>query len=333
MRLGIVGAGFMGELHARCAAGLADARVAAVVDADPARAAEVADAHGATVHPDVDRALAADAAEAWIVALPDRLHREATVRLLEAGHPVLVEKPMAHTLDDARAMAAAEARGGRLMVGHLLRFDPRYATAARAVADGGIGEPLHGASGRLARAALGERLAGTSSVLFYLGVHDVDALQWIAGRRITRVFARAVSRLMPSRGVASEDAILATVELSGGMVGQLHVGWTLPAGAQSGVYARTEIVGTDGVVEIDVRDSGLALFTAGAWSWPDALHWPTVNGRVTGDLHDEQRHFVDALLADRDFLVPTADALANVAVNDAILRSVASGRPEDVETP
>lgn len=331
LRLGIVGAGFMGALHARCAAGLAGARVTAIVDTDAERARTLAETHGASAHGDVDAALRANAAEAWIVALPDRLHRDATVRLLEAGCPVLVEKPMAHALEDARAMAAAEARGGRLMVGHLLRFDPRYVTAARTVAEGGIGEPLHGSSGRFSHVDLGVRMAGTSSVLFYLGVHDADALQWISGRRITRVYARAVSQLMPSRGVASEDAILTTCELEGGMIGQLHAGWTLPSGAQSGIYARTEIFGTAGIVDIDVRDSGLTLFTSGAWSQPDALHWPTVNGRITGDLYEEQRHFVEAVLKDLPFLVPVRDALRNVAVNDAILRSVASGRPEDVE--
>jgi len=321
----------MGELHAACAAGLSGATVSAVVDTDLARAKHVAEAHGAAVHADVDAALSADAAEAWIVALPDRLHRDATVRLLEAGHPVLVEKPMAHTLEDARAMAAAAARGGRLMVGHLLRFDPRYVTAAKTVAEGGIGEPLHGSSGRLTRADLGVRMNGTSSVLFYLGVHDADLLHWISGRRIERVYARAVSRLMPSMGVTSEDAILTTCGLEGGMIGQLHAGWTLPSRAQSGIYARTEIFGTEGLVEIDVRDSGLTVFTQGAWSQPDGLHWPTVNGRIMGDLYEEQRHFVDALLADGDFIVPVDDALRAVAVNDAILRSVASGQPEDVE--
>jgi predicted dehydrogenase len=115
------------------------------------------------------------------------------------------------------------------------------------------------------------------------------------------------------------------------MVGQLHFGWTLPAGIPTGIWARTEIIGSEGIVDLDVRDHGLRLLTGGAWSLPDGLHWPEVNGRIMGDLYEEQRHFVQALREDAEFVVPTEDALRNVAVNDAILRSVASGQPEEVE--
>jgi len=331
IRLGIVGAGFMGQFHARCAQGLETAELSAIVDMDAELGARVAADHGARHYADVDAALGADAADAYIVVLPDRHHREATVRLLEAGRPVLVEKPMAHQLEDARAMAAAADGGARLMVAQILRFDPRYVEAARTVREGRIGQVLHGSSGRLTNSELGERMNGGSSVCFYLGVHDVDALQWISGERITRVYTRGVSKLMPSRGVQSEDAYFTTCEMTGGMIGQLHFGWTLPAGIPTGIWARTEIIGSEGMVDLDVRDHGLRLLTGGAWSLPDGLHWPEVNGRIMGDLYEEQRHFVQALREDADFVVPTADALRNVAVNDAILRSVASGQPEEVE--
>ena len=135
IRLGIVGAGFMGRFHAQSARGLETAELTAVVDMNGELGARTAAEFGAVHHGDVDAALKADAADAYIVVLPDRLHRDVTVRLLEAGKPVLVEKPMAHALPDARAMADAETGGGRLMVGQILRFDPRYCEAARTVAE------------------------------------------------------------------------------------------------------------------------------------------------------------------------------------------------------
>src|SRR5690606_30169962 len=113
-------------------------------------------------------------------------------------------KPMAHTLESAKTMAEAAERGGaRLLVGQLLRHDPRYVAAAAAVAAGKIGEPLHLKAGRVADRGVGTRMNGSSSVLFYVGIHDVDAVQWITGQRITRVYSRAVSKLMPSLGVDS----------------------------------------------------------------------------------------------------------------------------------
>ena len=83
-------------------------------------------------------------------------------------------------------------------VGHILRFDPRYVRAAQAVRNGEIGDPLHASSGRFTLSPLGLRMNGTSSVCFYFGVHDVDALQWITGANITKVYSRAVYKLMSS---------------------------------------------------------------------------------------------------------------------------------------
>jgi predicted dehydrogenase len=333
LKVGVVGVGFIGQLHARTVAETEGAEFAAVIDVAATHGKAIADKHGARHFPDIDRALAAGGIDAFIVALPDTMHQETTCRLLERGLPVLVEKPMAHTLAAAKAMAAAEKKGGgRLLVAHILRFDPRYVQAAAAVRDGRIGQPIHGSSGRFTVRDIGVRLNGSSSPCFYLGVHDVDALQWITGASITRVYSRAVSKLMPSLGVKSEDAILSTCELENGISGQLHCGWTLPNDIPTGIWARTEVIGTEGVIDLDVRDHGLRVHSRGSWGLPDGLHWPEVNGRIMGDLHEEIRHFVEAVRTEKPFVMKLEDAMRNVAVNDAIIRSVASGRPEVVES-
>jgi myo-inositol 2-dehydrogenase/D-chiro-inositol 1-dehydrogenase len=331
LNLALVGAGFMGRFHAQAIAECDGARLAAVIDLAEAAGRPLAEAWGAAYLRDAEAGLGRGDLDGFVVALPDRLHEAVTCRLLEAGKPVLLEKPMAHSLAAARAIAASERKGGRLLVGHILRFDPRYVEAAAAVREGRIGQPIHASSGRFTVRDIGTRMNGTSSVCFYLGVHDVDALQWITGREIRGVYSRAVSKLMPSLGVTSEDAIFTTCEMTDGMVGQLHSGWSLPSDVPTGIWARTEVIGTEGLIDLDVRDHGLRTLSRSAWRLPDGLHWPTVNGRIMGDLHEEIRHFAQAIRDDLPFVVPVADALRAVAVNDAILRSVASGRVELVE--
>ena len=331
LKIGLVGAGFMGQFHAATIAQSDVASLAAVVDLSEAIGKPVAQAFGAAYRRTIEDALASGGIDAYVVALPDTLHRDVVCTLLEAGKPVLVEKPMAHTLEAAKAMSAAEAKGGgRLLVGHILRFDPRYVEAAAAVKAGRIGEPIHGTSGRFTVRDIGTRMNGASSVCFYLGVHDVDALQWISGAEIKTIYSRAVSKLMPTLGVASEDAIFSTCEMTNGLTGQLYFGWSLPSNIPTGIWARTEVIGTEGVIDLDVRDHGLRVLSRGAWSLPDGLHWPTVNDRITGDLFEEIRHFATAVRDDKPFLMPVADALRAVAVNDAILRSCKSGRAEAV---
>jgi predicted dehydrogenase len=331
LRVAVVGAGYMGQLHARAVAECDSAELAAVVDMRRETGSRVASLYGATYYSDVQQLLDDASIPAFIVALPDTMHVEVASRVLEAGKAVLLEKPMAHTLAGARQIAAAsEKSGSPLMVGHILRFDPRYVGAAKAVSDGVIGEPVHVTATRFTGRAVGERLAGSSSVCFYLGVHDVDAAQWISGQRITRVYARAVSKIMPSVGVDSEDAILATCEFEGGAIGSLGFGWSTPSFMPSGINARLEVMGTQGAINLDVHDHGLRLITESGYSLPDGLHWPEVNERITGDLADEVLHFVTSVRDGKAFIMSVTDAMRAVAVNDAILRSAKSGRPEDV---
>lgn len=332
MKIGVVGVGFMGQLHATTVSQVESTHLAAVVDLNEETGRSVAGDLGAAYHRTVGDALGHDGIDAYVVALPDRHHVEATSTLLRAGKPVLLEKPMAHDLAAARTIAAAAETGGtRVMVGQLLRFDPRYAGAARAVADGEIGEVLHTKAGRIAARGIGTRMNGTSSVLFYLGVHDADAIQWVTGHRATRVYSRAVSKLMPSLGVQSEDAILSTVDFADGSVGQLFNGWTRTENDPVGIDGRLEVFGTEGSLEIDVRDHGLTVFGKSGLQVPDGLHWPEVNGRIRGDLAAEVRHFAAAVENDAPFVVPVEDAMRAVALNDAILRSVESGQPEEVD--
>lgn len=332
LNIAVVGTGFMGQLHARTVAESPAANLHGVIDINESAGRPVAERLGVLYYAKVSDALADPAVDAYVVALPDRLHEDATVQILRAGKPVLLEKPMAHSLEVARRIAAAATEGNaRLLVGQILRHDPRYVAAAEVVSAGKIGEPLHLSAGRIASRDIGTRMNGTSSVLFYVGIHDVDATQWVTGQRITRVYSRAVSKLMPSLGIQSEDAILSVVDLENGAVGELFNGWTRTSDTPVQIDGRLEVYGTDGVCEVDVRDHGIKVYGKDSFELPDALHWPDVNGRIRGDLAAECAHFVHALETDNPFVISVEEAMRDVAVNDAILRSVASGHPEDVE--
>src|SRR2546421_10684565 len=86
-----------------------------------------------------------------------------------------------------------------------------------------------------------------------------------------------------------------------------------------------------GIVAVDTHDYGVRVVGVRRMTLPDGLHWPETNERITGDLADEVNHFVASVCNDKDFLVPVADAVRNVAVNDAIIRSINSNAPEAVD--
>jgi predicted dehydrogenase len=119
----VIGVGSLGQHHARILSSLPEALLVAVVDRDPAQAGDVGARHGVPGLTD-HRELPADL-DAVTVAVPTSRHAEVAVSCLERGFAVLVEKPMAATLDEAAAMARAADRAGRpLLVGHTERFNP-----------------------------------------------------------------------------------------------------------------------------------------------------------------------------------------------------------------
>lgn len=333
LKMAIIGAGVMGQMHARTVAECDSAELAAIVDLNKEAGEAAAAAFGARYISSIEEALQDESIQAYTVALPDRHHVEAASQVLRKGKAVLLEKPMADTLEGARKIAeAANQGGGRLMVAHLLRFDPRYAVAAEAVRNGKIGDLVHAHAKRFSFQEVGLRMKGSSSVCFYLGVHDIDALQWVTGKKIKSVFARAVSKIMPSHGVNSEDAIFANFEYEDGAIGNVGISWAMPEYMPSGINASLEVVGTKGLLQIDTSDHGLTVINRDAVEIPDGLHWPEVNGNITGDLKDEVLHFVTSVRDNKPFVISVEEAMQAVAVNDAILKSVETGKIVDVET-
>jgi predicted dehydrogenase len=126
VRVAVIGAGFMGERHARIYAGLPDVELVAICDVRESAAQELAERTGASAHyADFAELLRRDDLDAVSVCTPDALHREPCELALAGGRHVLVEKPIATTVVDAEAIVAAARRAGSaLLVGHCLRFDP-----------------------------------------------------------------------------------------------------------------------------------------------------------------------------------------------------------------
>ncbi len=323
LKMAVVGAGVMGQTHARTIAECDSAELVAIIDLNEELGKKVAEEYGVKYIKDVEEVLHTDLIDAFSVVLPDRLHVDVTSKILLAGKAVLLEKPMADTLEGAKKIAeAAEKGNARLMIAHVMRFDARYAGAAEAIRNGEIGDVVHVSAKRFSNIDVGVRMNGKSSVLFYLGIHDVDALQWVTDKKIKKVFARSVSKIMPSYDVESEDAIFANFEYEDGTIGSLGVGWTIPEYMPSSINAGIEVIGTKGVLQVDTSDHGLYIVNEEKVVLPDGMHWPEVNGKIAGNLKDEILHFVTSVRDNTEFIITVPEALQAVAVNDAILKSV-----------
>jgi predicted dehydrogenase len=341
VRVGVIGAGFMGALHARTVAESGFGTLVAVADPDLARAEATAAPYAAKAYADFAAMLAEEALDAVVVATPETLHREPVELAAARGCAVLVEKPIAATLTDADAMiAACEAAGVPLMVGYILRFEPAYARIEQAVAAGAIGRFLTAYGRRNAPIGEGERLAGRTTVINYLAVHDLDQILWYHPAEVVKVSAKAVrGRIFERLGVADftwitaefADGTLAVVE-SGWGLSEGWVGWTKPAAWGSFGDVEMNVIGERGVLSLDFFPMNLyGVDAEEGWKLPDTRHWPVINGRVVGALRNEVDHFLTCVQTGQPPLVDGRAARRSLEIGLAADRSIALGR--EIELP
>ena len=327
LRMGVIGVGFMGANHAKVWSQLPNTTLVAIADLDERVGRPLAETLGADYYKDAAELLARDDVDAVSIVTPDRHHVEPVSAAAKAGKHILLEKPMAHEAAAATTIAkAVEDAGVRLMIAHVLRFDPRYVQLHAAADPDHLGEPIHLRAKRNTVRSLAQRLGASSSILFYLGVHDVDMMQWVARSKITRVYAQKVQKL--SNG--NEDALYAVINFENGAIGTLDYSWAWPDGLPSGYHAAFEVIGTRNAALLDVRDQGFHIISADGPAAADTHLWPEINGKITGDLRDELLHFAEAIQSGEPFVQDYKEALSAIQVLDALFASIELGQPVDV---
>jgi UDP-N-acetylglucosamine 3-dehydrogenase len=254
LRVGIVGAGHMGAVHARHWARVPGAQIVAFADARTAKGDALAARYpGAAVHSTV-KALLGAGVDAVSVCVPTAGHLAVVLETLGAGVPTFCEKPMALSLEDCDAMIAArDAAGVPLTVGHVARFFPEFANAKRLIDSGAVGAPAAARVRRGGDFPLSDTdwFADTTQsggVIFDLMVHDLDWLQWCFGP-ITRVYARSLTERLAGRGLDHIDYALLTMRHANGVISHAEGTWADPGG----FVTTFDIAGDGGVLAHDSR--------------------------------------------------------------------------------
>jgi predicted dehydrogenase len=326
LNLGVIGVGLIGSLHARIITQLPNACLTAIADIDSRKAENAGKEYGCPSYFDYRELLRSRDVDAVAICVPDDYHVDVSVQCAHAGKHILLEKPLAKTPAEAQQILdAVEEAGVRLMVAHILRFDPRYVQLHDALTRGDLGEPIHLRLRRQNPASSARRHEGSLPILRYLGIHDADLIRWYAQSEVQQVFAQKVSKLHADIGI--EDAVVALLTFESGAIGSIELSWALPDTFPAGIYASAEVIGTRGVGYVNILDQGLSIYSEKGISCPDTLHWPEINGEIVGDLRDEIDHFVKCTLDDIPYVMSNEDAIAAVRIIDACAESIRTNRP------
>jgi len=226
-KISIIGAGFMGQTHAKAYKDIEGAEIIAIVDKVKDKGEKLAGEYGAKYYENIDECLGKEDTDCIDICLPTFLHLDITKKAAEAGKNVLCEKPITLSLDEADQMIEAIKKNKvKGMVGHVLRFWPEYVKVKKLIDSGELGETLYCFCERLAVApdwyeenwGLSEKNSG--GVPLDLSIHDLDYLIWLFGK----------PKLVKAQGVINPKLggivhIATCIEFENGRSGLAESGW------------------------------------------------------------------------------------------------------------
>jgi scyllo-inositol 2-dehydrogenase (NAD+) len=336
--LGIIGTGWCGGIRAIAAANSALVGSLHLAEVNPERLADVKAQTGAvTATTDWEELVSDPGISALMIsATPETLHHPMAKAALEAGKHVLLEKPMALTLDEAdELIEIAEAKGLKFTIGYSQRFNTKQALVKRSLNDGTLGDPVSVLVSRHITRSLGAKIGSRTklSPAAMEATHDIDFALWcLEPRKPAKVYSQiAWGARQAEHGVPDTQIIVITME--DGVTVTISAGWSLPPGYPNFSATWIEFIGTDGALMMDASHKDIVLNTM-----RDGVRFPlsTMPGEYVdhvyaGPMERETIHFIEAVVHDRPVMVEPRLARQTMEVYIAADLSAETG--EVVELP
>lgn len=327
LRVAVIGLGAMGANHARLYREITGVELVATADPDPSRAA------GLPHFEDYQHMLTAVRPAAVSVCVPTRAHFDVATVCIQRGIPVLVEKPLAATIDEGeRLRNVADAAGVPLAVGHIERFNPAVIELKRRLRQGEVGRVYQVHARRVGPFPQRVRDVG---VVLDLAPHDIDVMRFLLESEIVRVQAETERRLATEH----EDMLSGVLRFSNGVVGVLDVNWLTPTKIRE-----LSVLGERGMFVVDYLSRTLIFYENSAApapasdpDWASRHEKGVTEGRkieISIDrrepLRSELEAFVAAARGDAPVAVTADDGLAAMRAADALIRAAAHGAAVEV---
>lgn len=315
LRIGVVGAGGMGNVHTRHWKNMPDVELQ-FFELDPERRETFAKSHGLKPAASYEELL--NWADAVDICLPTDAHHATALQAIAAGRHVLCEKPMA--IDVAQCdqmMTAADKAGVTLMPAQVVRYFADFKHAHELVAKGAVGNPVTARTRRGGKAPVGsagwfQDASRSGGVLLDLAVHDFDWLRWTLGE-VKSVSARSV-RLTNPQALAGKpgDYALTTLQFDSGAIAHVEATWLDP----SGFRTTLEVCGDEGMIEFDSRKTATLRRHNEEGSQVESPLLPSDD-----PYYNQGRAFVETVTGKRPAPVTALDGLRAVQIARAAIES------------
>jgi len=323
-RVGVIGVGSMGQNHARVYAEVAE--LIGVADPDARSGAKVADRFVCSYFQDFHHLLE-EKPDAVSVCTPTVTHFEVAKAVVAAGIPLLVEKPLCATLQEAEALTTLAADAGlTLAVGHIERHNPSVAFAKKGLEAGNWGQLITASARRVS--SFPERIRDVG-VILDLAVHELDILRYLAGSPVRTVYALGGRR----KHEKFEDHANILLEFANGVTGFIEVNWLTPMKVR-----KLALTCERNFVEIDYSTQSVTISSAtmmpydtfNLYQVPFEYDIRNVSLKKEEPLKNELQDFLKAVQEHRAPLVTGDDAVETLRVAGAALESHRLGKKVEI---
>jgi len=337
LNIAVIGAGILGSRHARVFHEQPETQLVAIVDVNPARA-DIAQKFGAKFYADIPALLANEKVDALAIATPDHLHREPIIAALNAGKHVFVEKPLATTRDDARAITNAANKSNRVvMVNYSQRFVPDHVWLKRIIDDGLIGRPQIVISVKFDTISVPTGMirgwSAHTSPIYFMSSHDLDLTYWFLNAKPVQVFAHETRGTLDAQGVPVHDGLNALIKFDGGATTNFHSSWIHPNTYPRIADGYLQIIGSDGAVMYNNRTRSAELFNAKGGQKIDFTGPHTadeVGGKIIGAFTESMREFIACVNEQREPQTSPRNTLIVTEAQAAVIESLKTGQPVQI---
>ena len=325
LRVGVIGVGAFGEVHVATYQSLPDVEIVAISDSRPERLEEVGEKYRVKGrHLDFRELCARRDIELISVVTQESAHLAPVLAAVKERKPVVLEKPIATSVEDGEQMIAAATEAGVfLMVGHILRFENKYATVKSWISEGRLGNvvSMHARRNRPKKLykVYGDRIHG----ILVNSIHDIDICLWYAGAPVSKVhaFTRNI------QGGGNPDVNWSFLEFSSGAVACIESHWLIPDESLIVTNDALQVFGTRAVADLHLVPSELALWSEGGYEPVNVSYDAWFNGQVRGAMKEEVGYFVDCARRGKPpEIIRAEEALEALKVALALVRSSQEGR-------
>ncbi len=321
LKTAVIGVGSMGKNHARVYSELAESNLVGISDANLDSAQSIAKIFGTNAYSDYHELLEKEKPQAVSVAVPTALHEQVVIDVLHSGAHVLVEKPIAATIEEGqRLIKLAKELNRKLMVGHIVRFNPAIQELKKRLSAGDLGRIYQVFCRRAGPFPARIRDVG---VVIDLAPHDADIVRFLTEMDPIRLYAETEQRIHTDH----EDLLLGMLRFPDGVTAALEINWLTPTKIREVL-----VLGERGLFRVDDLTQDLYFYEnaqASGLTW-DSLK--NLRGVSEGSmsrfaiqrfepLKAELQGFLKAVLEDTPVPVSGEDGLAALRIALALVEA------------